>query len=397
MNKIKLAIIFTVFIDVIGVGVVIPVLPFYVESFGARPLIVTMLFAAFAVFSFISGPFLGALSDRIGRRPVLIMSILSTSIGWFVFAAAPNILFLFIGRIIDGMAAGNITTAQSYLVDISKDEKERTHNLGLIGAAFGVGFIIGPFLGGILSSVSHTFPFYFVGALAMLNVIMAYFMLPETNNNRDHNKPIEYNPFLPLKRAIDNEKLRPNFVVWFLFMSALSTMFSIYALYVGDVFKFNAFKAGMLFALSGLIVILNQAILLKRFWLKYFSVTTLEFWPLLLLAIGFFFFSLKILLIFIIGQIILDFSQSLLRVVMTSQVVGNVDANNKGEALGILNSLMSLSMVIAPMIAGPLYEKKPNAPFILSIIISLAAFAVVYLVRQKLEKLKGIEEEITSV
>src|SRR3972149_6379611 len=160
MQKEKLTVLFTVLVDVLGFGIVIPILPFYVTSFGASAFTVTLLFSSFALFAFVSSPFLGALSDKIGRRPVLIFSIASTAIGWFVFAAADSIVLLFIGRIIDGAAAGNFTVAQSALVDISTDEKDRAANLGLIGASFGIGFMLGPLIGGVLSTVSLSCRFW---------------------------------------------------------------------------------------------------------------------------------------------------------------------------------------------------------------------------------------------
>lgn len=171
MKKEKLIIIFTVLVDVIGFGIVIPILPFYVTGFGASATIVTLLFASFSFFAFFSSPLLGAVSDRIGRRPVLILSITSTAIGWFVFAGATSIPILFLGRIVDGAAAGNFSIAQSYLVDISENEEERTVNLGLIGAMFGIGFMLGPIIGGALAKVSHATPFWFAGGLATLNAI----------------------------------------------------------------------------------------------------------------------------------------------------------------------------------------------------------------------------------
>jgi DHA1 family tetracycline resistance protein-like MFS transporter len=107
----------------------------------------------------LSAPFLGALSDKVGRRPVLITSLFSTSLGWFIFAFGRSLPLLLLGRIIDGLAAGNVSTAQSSITDIAKDPKERTSNLGIIGMIFGLGFVVGPFLGGLLSHVSHSFPF----------------------------------------------------------------------------------------------------------------------------------------------------------------------------------------------------------------------------------------------
>ena len=165
IQKEKLVIMITVLIDVIGVGIVVPVLPFFVEQVGGGPQWVTRLFAVFSVCSFFSMPFLGSLSDRIGRRPILLISILSTAIGWLIFASAKSILFLFVGRIIDGLAAGNFSTAQSCLVDIARDEKERTSNLGIIGALFGAGLMVGPALGGVLGEISPTLPFWVVGFL----------------------------------------------------------------------------------------------------------------------------------------------------------------------------------------------------------------------------------------
>lgn len=159
MQREKSIILFTVLVDVIGFGIVIPILPFYVTEFGVSPTVVTLLFASFSLFSFISAPVFGAWSDRIGRRPVLILSIFSTAVGWFVFAGAQAVWMLFLGRIIDGAAAGNFTTAQSYMADISKSDSERTKNIGLVSAVFGVGFLLGPIVGGILSKVSHSFPF----------------------------------------------------------------------------------------------------------------------------------------------------------------------------------------------------------------------------------------------
>ncbi len=215
MQKEKIVIILTVLIDVLGLGIIIPVLPFYVESFGASAVTLTMLFSVYALFSFVSGPFLGALSDRIGRRPVLIASIFSTAIGWFVFASAHAIWVLFLGRIIDGMAAGNLPITQSYLVDVARNDKERTTNLGIIGAVFGIGFIVGPAIGGALSSISHPLPFFFVGGLATVNVIGALLFLPESLKRMDKEKKMALNPFRPLLNAVHDKPLHSRYVAWF--------------------------------------------------------------------------------------------------------------------------------------------------------------------------------------
>ncbi|MBI5464208.1 MAG: MFS transporter [Ignavibacteriales bacterium] len=363
MKKEKLIIISTVLVDVLGFGIVIPILPFYVKEFGASPLTITLMFSAFSFFSFLSAPFLGALSDRMGRRPVMIASICSTSLGWFVFAGATSIPFLFLGRIIDGAAAGNFTTAQSYLVDLSKDEKERTANLGVIGAVFGIGFMLGPILGGVLSKVSHAFPFWIAGGMAALNATLAFFFLPESHHHRSGQAPMNFNPMQPLVRAAADVTLRPLYISWFIFAMAFVTSQSVFALFAHDVFGFDSFTTGSLFTLSGVIVALNQGFLLKHVWLKNFREATLEWMMMLVLAIGLFLFGLQSLPLFYAGIVLLGTGQAVSRVVVTSGIAGGADPRRKGEALGILASIMSACMVLAPIAAGLLYEWHHTSPY----------------------------------
>lgn len=375
MQKEKLTIIFTVLVDVLGFGIVIPILPFYVTSLGASAFTVTMLFSSFAFFAFLSSPFLGALSDRVGRRPVLLASIASTAIGWFVFASAGSVPLLFLGRIIDGAAAGNFNVAQSAMVDISRDEKDRAANLGLIGATFGIGFMVGPLIGGVLSKVSHSFPFWIAGCMASTNVVLTYFNLRETNKRRDSSMPLSFNPVAPLARAAMNIELRPFFLAAILFGISFMATQTVFALFAEQAFGFDSFQTGLLFSGIGIFTALNQGILLKRFWLKYFTEASLEYMMTVVMCLSLLFMAVRILPLFYLAIVLMGTGHSTLRVVLTSRIAGAAPPQMKGEVLGIMSSLMAASMVIAPVIAGTLFELNISWPFFFGA--ALMAFSVV--------------------
>jgi MFS family permease len=372
----KLVVMFTVFVDVIGIGIVIPILPFYVGSFGASPFLITLLFATYAFCSFLSSPLLGALSDKVGRRPILIASIASTALGWFVFAGASSIPLLFLGRVIDGSAAGNFTVAQSCLVDLARDDKERSANLGLIGATFGIGLMLGPFLGGILSTVSHAFPFWFAGILATANTILAYFFLPETHKRRNPQAELSFNPLTPLARATLKVNLRGLFLSWILFALSIAASQSVFALYGQHAFGFDALTTGLVFALTGIFAVINQGVLLKRLWLPRFTEDRLEVLMIAMLAVSFLLMSLRVVSLFILALPFFATGQSVLRVVVTSQVAGRADPLIKGEAIGILSSLMFACMIIGPILSGALFEMHDSLPYLAASVVMALSLAI---------------------
>src|SRR6202790_3244065 len=174
-----LIIFLTIFVNLVGFGIIIPLLPFYAETFGASPLVIGLLFAVFFLCQLMASPALGDLSDRYGRRPILVFSLAGTVVSFVMLALAHSVTMLFLARIVDGLSGGNISTARAYVADVTQP-KDRARAYGLIGAAFGLGFILGPALSGVLARFSYTAPIWAAAGITLVATAMAWFWLPET-------------------------------------------------------------------------------------------------------------------------------------------------------------------------------------------------------------------------
>jgi len=249
MTRPLLIIFLTIFVNLIGFGIIIPLLPFYAETFGASPIVIGLLFAIFSLCQLVAAPALGDLSDRYGRRPILIFSLLGTVVSFVMLALAHSIVMLFLARIVDGLSGGNISTARAYVADVT-EPKDRARAYGLIGAAFGLGFIMGPALSGMLAQVSITAPIWAAAALTFVAAAMAWFWLPETVHraNAGAGNPLSYLPGL-LQRPGIRRVLTVDFIYWFAF-SIFQTTF---ALFAARRFDFNASRTGYFMAGFGVL------------------------------------------------------------------------------------------------------------------------------------------------
>ena len=245
----------TVFLDLLGVGILVPVLPYIVAEFRTDALTVGLLSLAFAAAQFLASPVLGAWSDRIGRRRVLLLSVLGTGIGYFIFGAAQTLWLLFLARLIDGFTGGNISTAQAYIADVSPPE-DRAKNFGLIGAAFGLGFIIGPALGGILSHWSLRAPAYAAGVLSLLTVTLGYFVLPESlppeRRTRTPFRLRDLHPLNHLGEAVRRPGVARIFAAFFAMNFAMAALQSNFAVFTHARFGLGPKGNALLFTLVGL-------------------------------------------------------------------------------------------------------------------------------------------------
>jgi DHA1 family tetracycline resistance protein-like MFS transporter len=176
-----LVIFLTIFVNLVGFGIIIPLLPFYAETFGASPIAIGLLFAVFSLAQLVAAPILGDLSDRYGRRPILLLSLAGTALSFAMLALASSLPMLFVARIVDGLSGGNIATARAYVADVTAPE-DRSRAYGLIGAAFGLGFIIGPALSAVLSRISYVAPIWAAAGITVIAMALAWAWLPETSH-----------------------------------------------------------------------------------------------------------------------------------------------------------------------------------------------------------------------
>jgi MFS transporter, DHA1 family, tetracycline resistance protein len=244
-----LIIFLTIFVNLVGFGIIIPLLPFYAETFGASPLVIGLLFAVFSLCQLLAAPALGDLSDRYGRRPILIFSLAGTVVSFVMLALAHSIAMLFAARIVDGLSGGNISTARAYVADIT-EPKDRARAYGIIGAAFGLGFILGPALSGVLAGISYTAPIWAAAGLTAIATVMAWLWLPETVHRAraGTGNPFGYLPAL-MRRPAVRRILTIDFVYWVAFATFQTT----FSLFVARRFGFGVSKTGYFFAAFGLL------------------------------------------------------------------------------------------------------------------------------------------------
>jgi len=401
-NSRLLTIFIIVFVDLLGFSLILPLLPYYAEKYGASPFTVGLLVASYAAASLIGSPMLGRLSDRFGRRPILLVSVFGTLIGFlFLGFAAPIgeglakliappaanafvLGVLFFARILDGLTAGNLTVAQAYISDVT-DAENRAKGLGLIGAAFGLGFIIGPAVGGLLSKTSYSLPAFVAAGIASLNLVQIFFVLPEslTEERRrelgGHRRP----PFTlkALLTALDRPIVGPLLHVRFFFGLAFATFQSIFALYAQYKLGLGADKTGYILAYVGILSVIVQGglvgpltkhfrerwLIITGLWLMTFSLLAWAFVP-----------NLVVLLIVILP---LAMSGGVLGTVIQSAITKAVQPQEIGGMLGIAGALESLTRIIAPIVGGTLLGNLGTwAPGIFSAI--LMAWAVWFAYRR---------------
>ncbi len=380
----------TLLIDIIGFGIVIPVMPSLIShlkhvDISTASKYGSLLMFAYAVVQFICAPILGNLSDKYGRRPVLLFSLFGFGINYLFLALAPTYAWLFVGRIIAGITGASMTTGAAYIADISTAEN-RAKNFGMIGAAFGLGFIIGPVIGGLLGGFGTRVPFYAAAGLALLNWVYGYFVLPESLP-KENRRPFEWkraNPIgslLHLKKYPAISGLAVSILFVYIASHAIQSNWNYFTMYR---FSWNERMVGMSLGVVGILVATVQGGLIRVInpWLgNEKSIYT----GLALYAFGMLLFGLAtqswMMFAFLIPYCLGGIAQPALQAIMSEHVPANV----QGELQGAITSLMSLAAIIGPLLMNNLFYyfthgeapvQLPGAPFLLAAVF-MAASAII--------------------
>ena len=363
-----------VMVDVLGLTIILPLLPFYAERLGASPTVVGLLVSTYAACQLVAGPVLGQMSDRVGRRPLLLVSQMGTFVGFLILAWAGFIGLLwlvFVSRVIDGLTAGNLSLAQAYISDVTRPE-ERAKSFGVIGVAFGIGFLIGPAVSGFLSTFGYQYPIFAAAALSFTSILSTYFLLPSAPVIPDSEKRLGPAPPAGRRlRVLDWGNYATYFkrpalasLLWqfFSFAFTFAIFMSGFALfaerrYTWKGHPFGVKEVGYVFAYVGFLGIILQGGLIGRLVRK-FGEEKLVFAGFVTATAGFalmgFTYRLPGLLV---ASSIASFGTGVLRPALTSLITQRAGREEQGVVLGLTQSLMSVAQIIGPVIAGFLIDR----------------------------------------
>jgi DHA1 family tetracycline resistance protein-like MFS transporter len=359
MNKRLFSIIFVVFIDLLGFSLILPLLPYYAETFKASETVTGILIASYALMQLIGAPILGRLSDRFGRRPILLLSVFGTFVGFLLLGFANALWLLFASRILDGLTGGNLSVAQAYISDVT-DEKNRSKGLGMIGAAFGLGFIIGPVTGGLLSQWGYAVPAFVAAGISFLNLILIYNWLPESLTEEKRNQMTEKRPPVTLNALLVAFR-RPFtgsiLITRFFFGLAFAIFQTIFSLYALQKFNLSARDTGFVLAYVGVLAVIVQGFLVGRLTSQYREDVLITV-SVVLMGLSLLGWALAPSVLWI--YIILTptaLSGGLLNTLLSSTLTKAVAPQEIGGILGLSAAVESSTRVLAPILGGALLER----------------------------------------
>ena len=378
----------SVFLCGIGFSIITPVVPFLVQPYTINPgdqaVVVTLLTSVYAVCVFFAAPGLGALSDRYGRRPLLLISLLGSAIGYFVFGMGGALWVLFAGRIIEGIAGGSISTLFAYFADITPRE-QRTKYFGWVSAVAGVGSAIGPALGGLIAKFGYSAPMYFGAIITLLNVVYGYFFMSESlgkNNRLEKITFVRLNPFTQLVNVLSMKNLKRLLVSAFLLWIPNGSLQAVFSQFTIDTFHWAPVLIGLIFSIMGVQDIISQSFIMPKLLVKLRDaqiailgmVSEIIGYSLIALSALFSFYPLLIAGMFLFG-----FGDSIFGPSFNGMLSKSVDASEQGRIQGGSQSIQALARIIGPVVGGQIYVSLGHvAPAFMGVILIAAAIPVLY-------------------
>ncbi len=380
-GKGALAFIFAVvFLDLLGVNLIVPVQAFLVRQYDTDALTVSLLTVIYSAAQFVAAPVLGMVSDRIGRRPVLLICLLGSAIGYFIFGVGGALWILFLSRLIDGITGGNLSVATAYIADVTPPEK-RAQNFAMMGAAFGLGFLLGPAIGGMLGNINLALPAFVAGGLSLVAMAIGFFVLPEslTKEMRAANKREDANPFTAISRILRLPGLGLLLTATFIFLFAFNGMTNNVSVFMIEKFNVQPFEFALVFVLAGIVNIIVQGglirILVPRFGEKRLSMAGLVILAVSWLGIV----NVPSMWMVYMLAAVSAIGSALTMPTLNAMASNRVNQNQQGKLAGVSASLNSLANVIGPLWAGAAYDLlTPTAPYWSSGVFLLLAFVMVF-------------------
>ncbi|GAA4335541.1 tetracycline resistance MFS efflux pump [Mucilaginibacter gynuensis] len=363
-------------INSMGFGIVVPLLYSYGKKFGVTEHTIGLLTAAFSIAQFFATPVLGALSDKWGRKPVLVISLIGTCISFILFAQARSIIMLFAARILDGLTGGNISVAQAMVSDISSP-KDRAKNFGILSSAFGFGFVAGPAIGGLLSKIGLQVPFYFAAVIALAGILITMLFLKETNTERKDKQEYQFN-YAWLITVLKQPIVGVSIFIGFMLTMAQFSMIIGFQTFSVDQLKLSPTQIGLFyagFAITGIVMQLLVPLLTKAFSSKaiILLISTLICLGAMILsgfATGF--------ILFAVAVCVYGLFNGLRNPMLNAIIADNSDSKEQGKVLGINQSYTSIGQTLGPVTAGLITVISVHSIFFLASFYILIAFLLCF-------------------
>ena len=351
-----------IFTEILGFSIVLPLIPFIGLSFGLTPIEIGLIASVFSICQLFASPITGKLSDRFGRKPLFILSQLSTFAGFLLLGFATTAILLVVSRLIDGLLGSNMTVSQAYISDIT-EPRHRTRVYGYSSGVFGAGLIFGPVIGGVLSRISYSIPMFFAASIALVSVVLVVFFLPETLTKKPDMLSLGFNDVLPITDTISfakNPQVRNSLLMFFIYSLGFHLFISNFALMAEIQIHVTADQVGFYMAWIGVIRVIIQTVLIARILRTLGENNALRTGIIaMIVSMVMLALSTEYLIVFV-PLIFLAYATGVIRPILTSKLSNSVTQQKTATVLGVNNSLTSIAQIVTPIIGGFMIQYLPS-------------------------------------